>query len=391
MPKILVYKASQSLIISLALSISFGAQATNGLFPAGNGIVAHGMGGAGLANAGEAMSMVDNPGLISRTGNMAGFNVHVYYPELSTNITGQYVDSDIDNTITPQFAIIHSLNEELSWGIALTLLGGAGSDYPASLVGEQAGVVAGGIILSPSISYIINEESAIGLSLQYAYEEVETDGFVGGFGDNKGSTTGYGFKLGYVYDISEQTSLATTYQSKIDVGEINKHCSGSGVYTLYKLTGGDCSLDLPEIMSVGVKHQVHPNAKLLVDIQYINWEGVDIIKDVFGWENRWVYKLGGEYMLNQNIALRAGYNHSKAPQASNRVADNIFTGGIVEDHYTLGMSYDFQKQYSFSVYYSHGAENTLTQSGPVSNPGLSPISKIKMSEQVLGLGLDVQF
>lgn len=379
------------LIASLALSISLGAQATNGLFPAGNGIVAHGMGGAGLANAGETMSMVDNPGLIHRMGNMAGFNVHFYFPELSANIAGQYVDSEIDSTITPLFAVTQNINEQLSWGIALTLLGGAGSDYPASLVGEQAGVVAGGIILSPSIGYKINEKSALGVSLQLAYEEVETDGFAGGFGDNKGSTTGFGLKLGYVYDLSVQTSLAATYQSKIDVGEINEHCSGTGVYTLYKLTGGDCSLDLPEIISVGVKHQVNPDLKLLADLQHINWEGVDIIKDVFGWENRWVYKLGGEYMLNQTIALRAGYNHSKAPQADNRIADNIFTGGIVEDHYTLGASYDYQQEYLLSIYYSHGAENTLEQTGAVSNPSLSPISKIKMSEQVLGLGLDMTF
>lgn len=391
MYKAIMYQSRRTLITSLALSFSLGAQATNGLFPAGNGIIAHGMGGAGLANAGEAMSMVDNPGLIPRSGNMMGFNGHFYFPKLSANITGQYVDSDIDNTITPQAAITHTINQQFSWGIALTLLGGAGSDYPATLVGEQAGVVAGGIILSPSIGYNINENSTMGISLQYAYEEVDTDGFTGGFGDNRGSATGYGYKLGYVYDLSDRTSLAATYQSKIDVDEIHKHCSGSGVYTLYKSTGGDCSLDLPEIISIGAKYQAHPKAKLVADIQYINWEGVGIIKDIFGWENRWVYKLGGEYILNKEIALRVGYNHSKAPQASNRIADNIFTGGIVEDHYTLGMSYYYESQYTLSMYYSYGAENTMTQSGPVSNPGLSPISKIKMSEQVLGLGVDIKF
>lgn len=41
----------------------------------------------GLANAGEAISMVDNLGLIHRLGNMTGLNVHFYYPELSANIT----------------------------------------------------------------------------------------------------------------------------------------------------------------------------------------------------------------------------------------------------------------------------------------------------------------
>jgi long-chain fatty acid transport protein len=227
-----MHKRNPILMFLFILSSSFAAHATNGLFPAGNGIVAHGMGGAGLANAGEAMSMVDNPGLIHPIGNMAGFNVHFYYPKLSANIAGPYVDSDMDSTTTPQMAIVQNINQQFSWGIALTLLAGAGSDYPSTLVGERAGVIAGGIILSPSLGYKINERSTIGVSLQYAYEEIETDGFTGGFGDNKGNTTGYGFKLGYVHDVSEHTSVAATYQSKIDMGEINKHCSGTCVHLI---------------------------------------------------------------------------------------------------------------------------------------------------------------
>lgn len=382
---------SRIAISILALSISLGAHATNGLFPAGNGMIAHGMGGAGLANGAEAMSMVDNPGLIHRTGDMANFSTHFYYPKLSANVAGAYVDSDIEQTITPQAAITQIINDQLAWGIALTLLGGAGSDYPATLVGEQAGVVAGGIILSPSLAYKINEQSAIGASLQLAYEEIETDGFATGFGDNKGDTTGFGIKLGYIYDLSENTSIAATYQSKTDVDEIDAHCSGDGVYTLYKLSGGDCSLDLPQIISVGIKHQLNSEIKLVTDIQHIHWEGVDVIKDVFGWEDRWVYKLGGQYLMSPKITLRAGYNYSKAPIPKNRVADNIFLGGVIEHHYTLGMSYEFDKHYLFSAYYSHGAQNTLSQTGPVSAPGLSPISKIKMSEQVIGLGVDFKF
>lgn len=383
----------RTLITLLTLSASFMVNATNGLFPAGYGIVSHGMGGAGVANAGEAMSMVDNPGLISRLGNMVGISGHYYAPKLSASVAGQYVDSEIDNTFTPQIAATHIINEQFSWGIAFTLLGGAGSDFPATLVGERAGVLAGGVILSPSIGYKINDHSTLGLSLQYIYEEIETDGFTGGFGDNKGNANGYGFKLGYVYDISEATSVAATYQSESDIGEIEEHCTGTGIYALYKQSGGDCSFNLPEVISIGANHQLQPNMKLQLDIQHINWEGVGILKDLSGWENRWVYKLGAEYMPSSIIALRAGYNYSKTPLARNRVADNIFAGGVIQHHYTLGASYDYKKTYLLSVYYSHGAENTLEQSGAVSNPALSPLSnsKIKMSEQVIGIGVDYKF
>lgn len=380
---------------SLALLLfSSAGHATNGLFPAGNGVVAHGMGGAGIANAAESMSMVDNPALIHALGNMIGGNLHIYYPNLSANISGSYVDSEVEQTLTPQFAATYALDEKIGLGFSITVLGGAGSDYPSDLVGDRAGITAGGIILSPSVSYSLTREHSLGLSLQYAYEEIETDGFapqLGGFGDNKGNTTGYGFKLGYRGQLSEQLSMGVVYQSKIDVGEIDDHCSGTGMFTLYKASGGDCSLDMPEIYSVGVQYQATPELKVLTDIQYIVWESVDVIKDVFGWENRYVYKLGGEYQATPLLHIRVGYNHSKAPQASDRVADNVFAGAIVEDHYTFGLSYQAQDNYLFSLYYSHGAENEIKQSGAVSNPTLSPVTKIKMSEQVIGLGFDVSF
>jgi len=367
----------------------FAAHGTNGFFPAGNGVIAHGMGGAGLANGSEAMSMVDNPALLNRVSNLLGVNVHFYYPELSADIGLGYTDSELDQTITPLAALTQNINETLDWGLSMTLLGGAGSDYPATLLGESAGITAGGVILAPSISYAINSESSVGLSLQYAYETIETDGFTGGFGDNDGSTNGYGFKVGYVTNIAQNASVAVTYQSKIDVGEIDEHCSGTGMFAVYKFTGGDCSLDMPQVISVGIAYQLIPEAKLVADIQQINWEGVDVIKDVFGWEDRLVYKIGGEYNVSPQVALRAGYNYSESPMADNRVADNIFAGAIVESHYTLGMSYMINQDYNLSAYYSHGVENDVAQSGAVSNPSLSPLSKIQMSEQVLGVSLDM--
>lgn len=113
------------IVISIsALSLGLGAHASNGLFPAGNGMIAHGIGGAGLANGAEAMSVVDNPSLIHRTGDMANCSAHFCYPQLSANVAGNYVTSDIEQAITPQAAITQTINEQLAWGVALTLLRG---------------------------------------------------------------------------------------------------------------------------------------------------------------------------------------------------------------------------------------------------------------------------
>ena len=167
----MVKTATRLLPISFILStwlMPFASHATNGLFPAGNGVVAHGMGGAGIANPSEAISMVDNPALIHDLGNVVGANLHLYYPKLSANISGSYVDSEVEQTITPQLASTYRLNDSLGLGFAITVLGGAGSDYPAELVGDRAGITAGGLIFSPSIAYTITDNSHLGFSLQYA-------------------------------------------------------------------------------------------------------------------------------------------------------------------------------------------------------------------------------
>ncbi|MCP4010344.1 MAG: hypothetical protein GY726_12640, partial [Proteobacteria bacterium] len=48
-------------ITSMLAAMPMSASATNGILAYGNGVVAHGVGGAGVANAAEGMSAVDNP------------------------------------------------------------------------------------------------------------------------------------------------------------------------------------------------------------------------------------------------------------------------------------------------------------------------------------------
>jgi len=64
-------KSKLALAVAAAAGLTFssGAFATNGIMQAGNGMAAHGTGGAGLSNANEAMSGFDNPALIGQTGD----------------------------------------------------------------------------------------------------------------------------------------------------------------------------------------------------------------------------------------------------------------------------------------------------------------------------------
>ena len=65
------------------------------------------------------------------------------------------------------------------------------------------------------------------------------------------------------------------------------------------------------------------------------------------WEDQNVFQLGGQYMAMPNLAVRAGVNI-----ASNPIPDeymNPLFPAIVEDHYTLGLGYEINKESTFDM------------------------------------------
>jgi len=71
---------------------------------AGNGMVAHGFGGAGLSNAGEAMAGYDNPALISQTGDSLSMGFSVFMPDRAWEAGGTEFASDSKMFAIPQVA-----------------------------------------------------------------------------------------------------------------------------------------------------------------------------------------------------------------------------------------------------------------------------------------------
>jgi long-chain fatty acid transport protein len=116
------------------------------------------------------------------------------------------------------------------------------------------------------------------------------------------------------------------------------------------------------------------NFKVGMDIRWINWKNAKGYKE-FQWKDQWVIGLGGEFKPTQKLALRAGYNYGKSPirgGAKNPMnANNIpnfaapFSDfyiawfnligfpAITEHHITLGLGYEFTKNFSIDLAYKH--------------------------------------
>ncbi len=346
------------------------AHATNGLLAYGNGMVAHGVGGAGIANAAETMSAMDNPALAaSVTGwgiGASGFN-----PNRSADVGRGYVESDSEWFLIPQGSWITSVSDSVNAGVAVNALGGMNTDYPPELFGSRVGVDLAGIIIAPTVAMSVSDSVSIGASLLYGYQQLETTGpGQGGLPRNDDdSASGTGFRIGLSADVAPGTTLGLVAQTEISMDEMDNHCQ----YLF--APASDCALNLPPIYGVGLTQQAG-NWKILADVKQVNWSEVPVIHELFGWEDQTVYMLGAEMALSDSMTVRFGYNYGSTPIPDDRVQQNILAPAVTERHFTVGFTRKMGGG-ELSGYYARVANNEQTQTG-------TGLPRIKMDQNAFG-------
>jgi long-chain fatty acid transport protein len=386
------------------LTFSSGAFATNGIIQAGNGMVAHGMGGAGLSNAGEAAAGMDNPALISQTGDSLGVAWSMFMPERTVDSTGAIgpfgteAKSDSKMFAIPQAAFTSRINDSMSWGIMAYALGGMNTDYRTGL---QAGsnpesVNLQGLIVAPTLSFAINKNVSLGGSVIIGYETLTTRNLFGqgAAGTNEGSAMGYGVKLGLDAKITDGISIGAMVQPKLSMDEITyfKNFLGGFGFT------GDASLTLPNEAGIGAKFAIGKSVDILADILYYQWTSVDVFK-FFGWEDQVVYKVGAEFRPTDSLALRVGFNYGESPikggnRTENGAMDAAFANypfpAISETHFTLGLGYKMDKNLTINAYYLYAPKvsQTATTTSMTSGGPFPAGMEVSMSQNAFGLGVN---
>jgi len=392
-------KSKLALAVAAAAGLTFssGAFATNGILQAGNGMVAHGFGGAGLSNAGEAAAGMDNPALISQTGDALSVGWSMFMPDRTVTLYGYYdIKSDAKMFAIPQVAFTSKINNSLNWGIMAYAMGGMNTDYrtdPISLLGGDArssSVDLSGMIVAPTMSWALNKDISIGGSLLVVWENFRTRNLFGAdssapsAGTNEGSATGYGAKLGVDWKITDGIAVGAMVQPKVSMDEISffKTFLGGFGFT------GDAALTLPNEYGIGGKFGIGKNVDIVADIMYYQWTSVDVFK-FFGWDDQTVYKLGVEYRPIDKLALRAGFNYGKspiqpglAPSGLPTVFANYPFPAISEYHYTLGLGYKMDKNMAVNAYYLYSPKTTITDT-------FTPV-ELSMSQNAFGLGINYQ-
>ncbi|MDT8451320.1 MAG: outer membrane protein transport protein [Gammaproteobacteria bacterium] len=397
-------KLVSAVAVSSLFTVSV-AQATNGYFSHGFSTKEKGLAGAGVAYSQDAMAAATNPAGMAFVGERMDIGVALFSPsDRSYTVTGtpnarmninaaigEPVFSDNDFFLIPQVAYNWQLDSDSAVGISVYGNGGMNTEYPASATPGGAGTFGNPIMpfnagnagvnleqlfINVSLAKKSSANHAVGASLIVAGQRFAAqgiDGFAGFSTDganmsgNRHSTSmGAGFKVGYQGAITNDLHVGVSYQSRISMGEFDEY---RGLFA----EGGN--LDIPSTATVGLAYDVGASSKLVFDVQRINYSEVDSIANPienffgcpalgggtnihpsclggangpgFGWEDMTIVKLGYELEAGGNI-YRFGYSTTDQPIPESQTFLNILAPGVMEEHYTFGMTMPVGKNQEFN-------------------------------------------
>ena len=410
-----------SLSVVIAL-ISTSASATTGYFMHGYGVKAQGNAGTSIAQFQDALTIASNPAGLSWIGSRVDAGLTVFSPDRSAKISGnQYgANGSYDGNgrkyfVIPDIALNHEINDQVALGLAVYGNGGMNTGYdknPYAAFGNtgSAGVDLTQVFVSPAVSWKYTDHQSIGIATNILYQRFEARG-IGGFAgysadganlSNRGkdSSTGIGARIGWAgHFFDERLTLGANYSSKIDADHFDKY---RGLFA----EQGD--FDVPESYGVGAAFKVTPKLTLAADVQRINYSDVDSVGNTFdvaklqqghafgtakgpgfGWDDINVYKVGASYQATPQLTLRAGYSHNDQPVQDSETFLNILAPGVIQDHVSIGATYNIDPHQEISVAYTHALEDEVE--GAVSPAFGGGKTTLKMNQNILGFSYGYKF
>jgi len=410
------------------------AAATDGYFAHGYGMRAKGMGGASYGLALDSFGGANNPASMVFVGTRLDVGIDWFSPQRSAERSGAApglngsVDSDSTNFFIPEFGYNYMLKPDLSLGVSVYGNGGMNTDYPGGQLNcgmgpNTANLLCGGgnlgvdltqLMIAPTLAWQFAPKQSVGIAPIIAFQRFKAEGLQA-FDNAQGFppfTSAKGYVTNNGYDNSYGWGVRIGYQGEFDgfrLGAVYSSKASMSKFDSYKgLFAEQGGFDIPASWGLGVAYTGLKDWTFAFDWEYIDYGGIPSIANPgftgqplganngpgFGWESVNVFRFGVEYVLDPSWTLRAGYNHTGDPINSANVTFNIIAPGVVQDHLTLGFSYNMPDKSSITVAYMHAFENSVTGSSmfnSILGPGAGGTEKISMSQNSLGIAWGKQF
>lgn len=372
-------------------------------------------GGAAIAN--DASTVFFNPAGMANLENRQIVGAgHLIFPKAefsddasrTSPATGsQPLLGEDDNggtdAFVPNFYYVDPINEQWTFGIGINAPFGLTVDYDDDWIGRYHAVTSEllTVNINPSLSYKVNSNLAIGFGISAQYADVRlssaTDmasvclaaeagsqipsgtcasvGITGaqqsdGYADLDGDNWGYGFNVGLLYKINNNSRMGIHYRSVIDhtlegnadftvPGEL-QFLTGSGNFVD---TGLEAEVTFPDTLSVSYFNQVTPKIGVMLDWSHTRWSEFEELRVNYdsgqedsvtteNWNNSNRVAMGMTYQLDSQWLLRFGFAIDKTPIPDSRHRTPRLPGET-RNWIATGFNYQYRENLSFDFGYAH--------------------------------------
>ncbi|MCP3922488.1 MAG: long-chain fatty acid transporter [Desulfobacterales bacterium] len=225
----------------------------------------------------------------------------------------------------------------------------------------------GRMVVNPTLGFKINDKLSFGFGVSLGQSVSEAKKTL-----PDGSTLkleakddfNYSFNAGVMYRPVNSLSLGLTYRGRTDTDFTGEAFFTSNTGTVYEGTVS-MEYDHPESAQAGVRYFASENFSVEFDATWTRWsilerQVIDInISPVIdqtknharNWEDTIQYKIGAEWKLLSNFALRAGYTYDPTP-----VPNETFDFGWPDTDrnvFNLGFGWNISKNWTLDSVFQH--------------------------------------
>lgn len=397
--KIIVLMSSLALMQQVSASgYHFGTQS----------VTAQSTANSSAAEAADATTIFTNPaGLTELDSHQVSGALNFVMPNIeysdaqAKHLTGQAVSGSASGKITKDVVVAphvygaYKLNDRVTLGLGVYVPFASSTEYQRDSVlrynMNQLGLTT--IAIEPVVAFKAtpNHSFGVGLIAQHSSAELRkyadwgaSRGLAGkmdGYAEVEGSDWGFGYQLGWMWDINEHARLGVNYRSKVS-HNLNgtaqwKSASGnSAVEAAMSVLGYKASEDAsvkivtPESLSVHGMYKATDKLNLFGDVTWtrhsrfneanLRFENdkrvlagtANSTRIVPNWRNTYKVALGGSYQYSEPLQFRVGIAFDESPVRSAESRLNTLPDGN-RIWFSAGVRYTLNKKHVFDAAYSH--------------------------------------
>lgn len=310
------------------------------------------------------------------------------------------------SSLVPNAYFAMEVNPQTRFGLGINAPFGLQTEYDANWIGRFQAMKSKitTVNLNPSVSYDVDEKVSLGAGLNYqritgdltsainwaAIAFGAAGGGAGGLaaanaanaaGQGEGVTTvtgddaAWGYNLGVLVKVSEQTRAGLAYRSSIkykmngSVGFSNRPTAATlgaplagGIAAAYPDGAVSLDLKMPDSFSASMFDRMDDKWDIMADATWTGWsvfnkldviraDGSTLSSTPENWKNTWRFAAGANHHYSEQWTSRIGVAYDQTP-----VSDTYRTARIPDNSrkwLSLGGQYKFSKASALDVGYAH--------------------------------------